>query len=50
MIPQTAERRADNSDSRIADKITSDEFAIAQKILRIFIFCQAMRDLPDQTR
>ena len=37
MIPQTAEWRADNADSRIADKIVGDEFAVAQKILRIFV-------------
>ena len=37
MIPQTAKWRADDSDSRVADKIISDEFAVAQKILRILI-------------
>lgn len=37
MIPQSAERRADNADSRIADKIIGDEFAVAQKILAIFV-------------
>ena len=37
MVIKTAERRADDSDSRIADKIIGDEFAIAQKILAIFI-------------
>lgn len=37
MVPQSAERRADYSDSRVADKIISDEFAVAQKILRILI-------------
>ena len=37
MIPQSAERRADNTDSRIADKIVRDEFAVAQKILAIFV-------------
>ena len=37
MVPQSAERRADNTDSRISDKIVRDEFAVAQKILAIFI-------------
>ena len=37
MIPQTAKWRADDSDSRVADEIVGDEFAIAQKILAIFI-------------
>ena len=36
MVPQSAEWRADNTDSRIADKIVRDEFAVAQKILAIF--------------
>ena len=37
MIPQTAKWRADDSDSRVADEIVGDEFAVAQKILAIFI-------------
>ena len=37
VIIQSAKWRADNTDSRISDKIVGDEFAIAQKILAIFI-------------
>ena len=37
VIPQTAKWCSDDSDSRVADKIISDEFAITQKILRIFV-------------
>ena len=37
VIIQTAEWRANNTDSRISDKIVRDEFAVAQKILAIFI-------------
>ena len=37
MVPQSAEWRADNTDSRISDEIVGDEFAVAQKILAIFV-------------
>ena len=41
VVIQAAEWRADDSDSRVADKIISDEFAVAQKILAIFIINSA---------
>ena len=37
MVIKTAKRRADDSDSRVTNKIVRDEFAVAQKILAIFI-------------
>lgn len=37
VIPQSAEWRADDTDSRVADDIVGKKLAVAQKILRIFI-------------
>ena len=37
VIIQSAEWRTNNTDSRVADKIVCDEFAVAQKILAIFV-------------
>ena len=37
MVVKTAERCADDTDSRVTNKIIGKELAIAQKILRIFI-------------